>query len=204
MKEATSPAHTPFVRAIRALALMLLAGALGLALVACAPKTDAEVLREGISSELDPIKNLDSATLETILAGFTAEADLTSIGVDNAEFCKAVFAGFDYKIENVIIHDKEAKVETTFTAKDLMAAMADYQAKAVELVNSPAVSSMSIEELNRKKGALLMECMDAAPFKTVTIDLPCKLEGSTWKPTAGFYVALNSIFINEETPASAG
>ncbi len=50
-----------------------------LGLVACSNgPTDEEVIKEGIASELDPIKNLDDATLDEILSEAEANSPCSS------------------------------------------------------------------------------------------------------------------------------
>ena len=50
-----------------------------LGLVACSSgPTDEEVIKEGIASELDPIKNLDDATLDEILSEAAANSPCSS------------------------------------------------------------------------------------------------------------------------------
>lgn len=50
-----------------------------LGLVACSSgPTDEEVIKEGIASELDPIKNLDDATLDEILSEPAANSPCSS------------------------------------------------------------------------------------------------------------------------------
>lgn len=63
-----------------------------LGLVACSSgPTDEEVIKEGIASELDPIKNLDDATLDEILSEAGSEfAMLESMGIDSKTLVKYV------------------------------------------------------------------------------------------------------------------
>lgn len=74
----------------------------GIALVGCGGQSDEDVIREGIATDLDAVKNLDEDFLAEIVAS-TSSSDLEEVGIDATELMKAYFGGFDYTIEDVTV-----------------------------------------------------------------------------------------------------
>ena len=105
-----------------------------LGLVACSSgPTDEEVIKEGIASELDPIKNLDDATLDEILSEAGSEfAMLESMGIDSKTLVKSYLDGFDYTIDSVEVDGDSAKATLTATCKSFT----DASTKAEELAEA--------------------------------------------------------------------
>lgn len=177
------------VALVGVVALVLAAG-----LVACGGKSNEEVIREGVTQEFESIKNLDDATLDEILGGFTESADLSEYGIDNAEFCKSWLSGFDYTVDDVVVDGDNATVTVSVTIKSLEEALTNWQSKMEELAGSEEYASMTTEDLYAAIGTSLMESLDTASMSNETVELPYTLNGNTWEPGAGFDAALAQAF----------
>ena len=94
-----------------ALAATMLTG-----LVACGGESAEDVIRKGVTEELESIKNLDQAALDEIMAGAgAANAGLEEYGIDMEEFCRTWLDGFDYSVDNVTVDGENATATATIT-----------------------------------------------------------------------------------------
>lgn len=173
-----------------ALAATMLAG-----LTACGGESAEDVIRKGVTEELESIKNLDQAALDEIMAGAgAADAGLDEYGIDMEEFCRTWLTGFDYSVDNVTVDGEKATVTVTITCKSLMEGVNIFMDKVTALTEDPEAMSQSMDELNQQMGTMLMEAIGEAPAETNTVDLPYVLNGNTWEPGAGFDTALGQAF----------
>lgn len=180
-------------------ALLALAAALAatmlMGLTACGGESAEDVIRKGVTEELESIKNLDQAALDEIMAGTgTASAGLEEYGVDMEEFCRTWLDGFDYSVDDVTVDGDKATVKVTITCKSLMEGVNIFMEKVTALTEDPDAMSQSMDELNKQMGPMLMEAIGEAPAETNTVDLPYVLNGNTWEPGTGFDAALSEAF----------
>ena len=167
-----------------------------LGLVACSSgPTDEEVIKEGIASELDPIKNLDDATLDEILSEADSEfAMLESMGIDGKALVKSYL---DYTIDSVEVDGDSAKATLTATCKSFT----DASAKAEELAEAwgeqmtdEQLASMTQDDITAKIGEITMQAID----ETQTIDMPLVLtftkNDNEWTPDADVLGSLLNLF----------
>ncbi len=170
-----------------------------LGLVACSSgPTDEEVIKEGIASELDPIKNLDDATLDEILSEAGSEfAMLESMGIDSKTLVKSYLDGFDYTIDSVEVDGDSAKATLTATCKSFT----DASAKAEELAEAwgeqmtdEQLASMTQDDITAKIGEITMQAID----ETQAIDMPLVLtftkNDNEWTPDADVLGSLLNLF----------
>lgn len=175
---------------VAALAATMLAG-----LTACGGESAEDVIRKGVTEELEGIKNLDQAALDEIMAGAgAADAGLDEYGIDMEEFCRTWLEGFDYSVDNVTVDGDNATATVTITCKSLMEGMTIFMDKVTALTDDTEAMSQSMDELNLQMGTMLMEALGEAPLETNTVDLPYVLNGNTWEPGAGFDAALSEAF----------
>lgn len=175
---------------VAALAATMLAG-----LTACGGESAEDVIRKGVTEELESIKNLDQAALDEIMAGAgAADAGLDEYGIDMEEFCRTWLEGFDYSVDNVTVDGDNATATVTITCKSLMEGMTIFMDKVTALTDDTEAMSQSMDELNLQMGTMLMEALGEAPLETNTVDLPYVLNGNTWEPGAGFDAALSEAF----------
>ena len=170
-----------------------------LGLVACSSgPTDEEVIKEGIASELDPIKNLDDATLDEILSEAGSEfAMLESMGIDSKTLVKSYLDGFDYTIDSVEVDGDSAKATLTATCKSFT----DASTKAEELAEAfgeqmtdEQLASMTQDDITAKIGEITMRAID----ETQAIDMPLVLtftkNVNEWTPDADVLGSLLNLF----------
>ncbi len=172
-----------------ALAATMLAG-----LTACGGESPEDVIRKGVTEELESIKNLDQAALDEITAGAGAADGLDEYGIDVEEFCRTWLDGFDYSVDEVKVDGESATAKVTISCKSLMEGINIFMEKVTALAEDPAAAELSSEELNKKMGTMLVESVGEAPIETNTVDLPYVLNGNTWEPGAGFDTALSEAF----------
>ncbi len=164
-------------------------------LTACGGESAEDVIRKGVTEELESIKNLDQAALDEIMAGAgAADAGLDEYGIDMEEFCRTWLEGFDYSVDNVTVDGENATATVTITCKSLMEGMTIFMDKVTALTEDTEAMSKPMEELNLQMGTMLMESLGEAPLETNTVDLPYALNGNTWEPGAGFDTALSEAF----------
>lgn len=172
-----------------ALAATMLAG-----LTACGGESPEDVIRKGVTEELESIKNLDQAALDEIVAGAGAGAGLDEYGIDMEEFCRTWLDGFDYSVDEVKVDGENATATVTISCKSLMEGINIFMEKVTALTEDPDALSLSTDELNKKMGAMLVEAVGEAPIETNTVDLPYVLNNNTWEPGSGFDTALGEAF----------
>lgn len=164
-------------------AVMLVALSVGL-LVGCGEKvSDEEVIKEGITEELESIKSLDDEVLDELSVESMA-AELEPLGIDGKEFMKAYLEGFDYTIGDINVEDDTATVEITLKCKSFNDYNTALQNAANELTGDvEALASMSEDELNKKLGEVIMQTIGEIEVKeTDPITLTYKLDDNTWTP----------------------
>ena len=164
-----------------------------LGLVACSSgPTDEEVIKEGIASELDPIKNLDDATLDEILSEAGSEFAMLS-----KTLVKSYLDGFDYTIDSVEVDGDSAKATLTATCKSFT----DASTKAEELAEAfgeqmtdEQLASMTQDDITAKIGEITMQAID----ETQAIDMPLVLtftkNDNEWTPDADVLGSLLNLF----------
>ena len=168
-----------------------------LGLVACSSgPTDEEVIKEGIASELDPIKNLDDATLDEILSEAGSEfAMLESMGIDSKTLVKSYLDGFDYTIDSVEVDGDSAKATLTATCKSDASTKAEELAEAWgEQMTDEQLASMTQDDITAKIGEITMQAID----ETQAIDMPLVLtftkNDNEWTPDADVLGSLLNLF----------
>lgn len=144
-----------------ALAMMLVVGALS----ACGQKEDPEqVVRDQIASELDPLKNLDGATIDAIIADIS-ESDLAVLqqyGIDPEAYLRAFFEGFDYNVVSVDAKGDTADVQITLTIKD----MTQFDAALDTALASLDPSTVTAENTDQIVSDLILDAIGSLPTKT--------------------------------------
>ncbi len=174
--------------AIGALLVALLL-ALGLCAFGCAPqKTSEEIIREGVTQEFDHMQD----TVSNAMGGNTG---LSQFGVDDKKFTNAWLSEFKYTIDDIKVDGNQATATVTITCKSLSQALNQWNTQLNALVADPSTYQLSEDELNKKIGSMLMECINNAPAVTTTVQLPYVLEGNTWKPGSNFETELSKAFM---------
>lgn len=169
-----------------------------LALSGCGQDSE-EVIREGVTEELESLKTLDEATLDELMGDVEASAlaDFEDYGIDAREFVKAYLAGFDYAVDEVTVDGDAAQVTVTFTCKSFTDLQTVLEASVAELVADPSVASMSADELNVKVGELFMEAVNQIQVRTTDpFVLEYQKTDNVWGPTDGMQDTITSALFN--------
>lgn len=184
---------------IKKLAASFLAAALlamgAAALVGCGPN-DEEVIREGVSAELDKLKNLDGETLD-LLASEAGADDLATYGIDAKEFVSSYLAGFDYRIESVNVDGDNATASVVLTCKSFSQYTDSIGEAVTTLAADESVQSMSTDEQNMKFGEAIMSSLNAlSAVETGPIDLTFTRDGNSWNTTQEAEQAITNALFN--------
>lgn len=157
----------------------------GIALVGCGGQSDEDVIREGIATDLDAVKNLDEDFLAEIVAS-TSSSDLEEVGIDATELMKAYFGGFDYTIEDVTVDGggNTAVATVTITCKTYG-----------DLINSLTDAMMSVTDETEIAGAVMDAVNNLAPTKSDPIELGCEKVNDSWQLTSEGETALASALL---------
>ena len=171
---------------VGAMAALLALGATALA--GCGGKSDADVIRESLTQELDQVKNLDDAFLSEVTAS-AETGGLDQFGIDAKELMKAYFGGFDYRIDDVTVEGDTAKATITLTCKSYQ----DY----VDAITEAALNS----EDETAFGENIMEAVNAIQAREADpLELTYQKEGNTWNITSEGQQALYSVLFANSSP----
>ena len=151
------------------LALILIAALSMLALCACnnGPSSE-EVIREGLSGELDTIVNKKGDDWDEMISDIEDEADLSQFGIDAEEFVNVLF-------DTAVAH-------VTLTSKSMKDVMTALQQAADDFMGDPNnYAGLSEDELYKKVGELMMDAIRGVETQNVDVDLECERdEDGNW------------------------
>ena len=180
-----------------ALTAVLAMGAM-FALAGCGPN-DEQAIRDGITQQLDILKNPTKETIEPLLgeADETTMKQLETYGVDLYELIGHAFRGFDYTIGDIKVDGNNATADLTITTIDISKTS---QAALESISKDPAALEkvQKFYEDGDQKAAmqyvvgLVYDALDATT-DTVTTDTTLKLTktNGTWDVDKS---SLNEIF----------
>lgn len=146
---------------------------------------DEEVIKKGITDELESIKNLDEEVLDELQVD-SLTSQMEPMGIDGKEFMKEYLSGFDYEIGEVKVDGKKATASVTLKCrsfKDYNAALGKASEELTKDVE--ALAELSEDELNKKIGGIIMDTVSEAEVKeTDPIEISYELTDNTWTPAA--------------------
>lgn len=189
------------MRKLKRIAAVVLAGALAcslLALAGCGEDSE-EVIRAGVTEELDGLKALDDATLDELMTGADASAltEFATYGIDAREFVKAYLDGFDYSIEGIEVDEDCAYVDVTFTCKSFTDIMDALEDSVTAFVADPSVYDLTEDELNAKVGELLMGATTQTQVRTTEpFTLEYQKTDNVWEPAANMESTITAALFN--------
>ena len=173
--------------------ILLAMGAM--ALVGCG-QNDEEIIRDGVSAELDKLKNLDEETLN-LLASEAGADDLSSYGIDAKEFVSSYLAGFDYRIESVNVDGDNATATVVLTCKSFSQYTNSLEEAVTTLAEDESIQSMSTDEQNMKFGETIMSSLnELSAVETSPIELAFAREGNSWSTTQEAEQAITNALFN--------
>lgn len=159
----------------------------------CAQENSEEVIREGISQELDVFKNLDEATVEELVSQSGASY-LEDFGIDPSEFIKSYLAGFDYRIENVTVDGDAATATVVLSSKDYAEYSNGIKEITETLTSGEGLEGItSLEEAYQVYGNEIMTMIDSLPVvESDPIELTFEKTDNMWAAAAGTDQAIAS------------
>lgn len=175
------------------LALILIAALSMLALCACnnGPSSE-EVIREGLSGELDTIVNKKGDDWDEMISDIEDEADLSQFGIDAEEFVNVLFDGFDYEITSVDVDEEDdtAVAHVTLTSRSMKDVMdASYQASEDFMSDPSNYTGLSKDEIYKKVGESMMDAIRGVKTRDVDVDLECERDDD------GNWTEADSVFV---------
>lgn len=172
------------MKRIVAICLSLVIALCGFSLAACG--NDESVIRNGMSEELNMLKNMDGETADELVATvpYNMQFQAESMGLDLKEYLKAYFSGFDYQIGKIDINGDQATVEVTLNVKsgtDVSAAVQAYTnsltAAQLQEVGSGAYSG----NIPAWFGEGIVDAVRDVPnTETEVLEVPVTKTGNTW------------------------
>ncbi len=168
-------------KSIASIGLIALAMALAVCTFsACGQKEDPEqVVRAQIASELDPLKNLDAAAVDEMLALVSDEekAELAQYGVDLNAYMLAFFNDFDYSVVSVSPHEDTVDVQVALVVKDLT----QLESALTANLESMDVAAMSLEEIEQALWGSMVDVVASLPTRTTDpISATYSLKDKAW------------------------
>lgn len=154
-----------------------------LCLTACGGKSDEEIIREGVTEELNEIKNLEAEFLEELVDELDDAGDLALLKIDSEAFCRAILADFDYNVGEITIDGEDAIIEVTLTMKDTASILELWADDVIELATDEVVLSMTEDELYAKMGEMLMISLEEGKVKDTVLELPYEKVDNVWQGT---------------------
>lgn len=157
--------------------------ACGAMLAACSSGlTPEEAIANDIATQFDPIKNLDEEALTELAQGVDASGGLADYGIDSTEYIKAMISGFDYSVSavNVAEDGQSATAVVDITCKSFNAANERATEISEEIASSGELAELSMDELNKKIGEVLMQAMNETEVSTTECSFGYTLVDGTW------------------------
>lgn len=173
---------------------MLAAGAVFLA--GCGPSAE-EVVRQGVSDELERLKAHDSELLAELAADSGAD-QLAVYGIDAQEFIGAYLDGFDYRIDDVTVDGDTATATVVLTCKKFEEFSTALSTASMALAEDEATAELSEDGINQKIGQTVLEVLAGLePSESVPVELTFTLQDKAWTPTSDTEKALSAALFAE-------
>ena len=153
------------------------------ALAGCGPSNE-EIVRQGVTEELEAVKALDPALLDEMAAN-EGLAQLAAYGIDAKEFVSSYLAGFDYRVDEVKVDGDTAQATVVLTCKSFNAFATGFTEAVTALSADESVPNMGDEEVDQLIGQTVMDTLAAVePTETAPVTLAFELKDNVWSPTA--------------------
>ena len=177
-----------------AAAMLMAFGAV--ALTGCGP-SDEEIIREGVTEQLEAIKTLDPALLDELATG-AGTTEMAAYGIDPKEFVTSYLAGCDYRVDGITVDGDKAQASVVLTCKNLKEFEKGFAEATQALASDETVANMTEAEITSKIGQIIMDTLGALqPAETAPITIGYELKDDTWMPDANAEQAVsNALFGN--------
>lgn len=180
------------IKAIVAACLAATALSFGaMTLAGCGPSAE-EVVRQGVSDELERLKAHDETLLDDLAADSGAD-QLAAYGIDAQTFIAAYLNGFDYRVDEVTVEGDDATATVVLTCKKFDAFAQALAEATSALAEDEETASLDGDELNAKVGDMVLEVLASVePTESSPVELPFKRTDNVWGPASGAEQALSS------------
>lgn len=181
------------------MAISVIAAISMLALVGCGSSPE-QVIRDGLTQELDTVKNLDDATLDEVAGDALDEYE--EFGIDIKEFLRSYFDGFDYTIGDITVDGDKAEAVVTFDIKSYSQFESDFETNFTNYIgelqsNPSALMGMSEEDLYAQIGPIMMDTINnVSVVETEPIIIECTKTGNTWEVDDSAELAIQKAMMN--------
>lgn len=183
------------MRSIKTIMAACLAAAVlsfgALSLVGCGPSAE-EVVRQGVTDELERLKTHDAALLDELAADSGAD-QLVAYGIDAQTFIAAYLDGFDYRIDEVTVEGDDATATVVLTCKKFDAFTQALTEATTALAEDEETAALDGDELNAKIGQVVLEVLAGVePTESNPVELPFARTDNVWSPAPGAEQALST------------
>ncbi|MDR2108175.1 MAG: hypothetical protein LBP28_01765 [Coriobacteriales bacterium] len=158
--------------ALFALTVVLLVASMALA--ACG-KSDEEIIREGLTSEFNQLKDTSSEEFSKISSQIQRTLDQQGIKIEG--FMETWLEGFDYSIDSIQVDGSQATAKMTISAKQFGPILDQVVAE----VQSSGQQYDTIEAATTAISELLAERLASAQPSTTTVEVACSKIDNTWQ-----------------------
>jgi hypothetical protein len=154
---------------VLAMGVALISLALTGLLAACGSTGDKEAIQDGLTSELEQLKDPRSPLwLDNIAA---SEGGLTE------DFVNTWAQSYSFEIGEITVEGDTATATVSITCKQLYPIVGSIQAA---LSNNETFAGMTAEEAAAKVPAIAQEELEKAQAVTTEISIPCEKQDNTW------------------------
>lgn len=184
------------MRSLRLLAcslVALLAVTCGLVLGGCSGESPEELVRQDLTARLDEVKNVDDAAIEDLL-GATDTSAFEQLGVEPAEFVKALLGGFDYTIGDVAVDGDSATASVSVTCKSLTTMQSEIEDLAYDLLADPEIYTLSENEVMERVGSTMLEAIEGSETHETSYDFAYEKTDEGWEPAVDGTEFMSAIF----------
>lgn len=172
------------------LAVVLLAAG-AVSLIGCGPSSE-EIVRQGVTDELERLKTHDSELLAELAADSGAD-QLSVYGIDAQEFIAAYLDGFDYRIDEVTVDGDTATATVVLTCKKFDSFTSALSEASMALAKDEETAALSEDDINQKIGQTVLEVLASLePSESTPVELSFALQDKVWMPTPGTEKALSA------------
>lgn len=179
---------------VRGIAVALCLASALFCMVACQPADD--VIRKGLTQELDELKNFDKAVYDKYGFDQAVTSQFEMLGIEGYDFMQAYLAGFDYEIGEITVDGDKADVELTMK----MRSSSDIESSLTSMMSSldPAeFEGMSQDQVYKEFGKRFMDMLKSGeiPVTSQTVHVEGVKEGNVWNFEAGMEKAVASLMM---------
>lgn len=166
--------------------LSLVVALCGFGLAGCA-QSDQDVIRNGITEELNKLKNMDDKTVSEIETSlpYSMKAQFNAMGLSLQDYFKAYFQGFDFQIGDIKVDGNKATVDMTLEVKsatDVAQAITAYEESlSEEQLFEIANALYGSADMPSWYGEGIIQAVSEVPNNTTeTLQIPVSKSGNTW------------------------